>query len=64
MFPAMKGLVKGVGKLAKGVFKIVPGIGFAVDLALNKGVSGQDWTESIVRALGSSTRWIECCCWC
>ena len=37
-----------------GAMKAIPGIGFAIDLALNKGVSGQDWTEAIIRALGSS----------
>ena len=53
-YPALKGALGGVLKLAKGVLKIVPGIGFAIDLALNKGVAGQDWTEAIIRALGSS----------
>lgn len=53
-YPALKGALGGVMKLAKGVLRVVPGIGFAIDLALNKGVAGQDWTEAIIRALGSS----------
>lgn len=32
----------------------VPGVGFAIDLAINKGIAGQDWTEAIIRAMGSS----------
>jgi len=50
-------LAKGLGKVSKllgGALKIVPGIGFAIDLALNKGVAGQGWTEAIMRSLGSS----------
>ena len=54
LFPAMKGAVGGLGKLINGVFKVVPGIGFAIDLALNKGINGDDWTTAIVSALGSS----------
>lgn len=53
-YPALKGALGGVLKLSKGVLKIVPGIGFAIDLALNKGVAGQNWTEAIINALGSS----------
>ena len=53
-FPAMKGAFGGLTKLAKGIFKVVPGLGFAIDLALNKSIAGQDWTEAVVRALGSS----------
>ena len=40
--------------MMKSVMRIVPGLGFAIDLALNKGVSGQGWTEAIIRGLGSS----------
>ena len=53
-FPQMKGALKGLNGLAKGALRAIPGIGFAIDLALNKGVAGQDWTEAIIRALGSS----------
>ena len=53
-FPGMAKGMKGFMGLAKGVMKIVPGIGFAIDLALNKGVAGQGWTEAIMRAMGSS----------
>jgi len=50
-------LAKGLGKvsgLLKGALRVVPGLGFAIDLALNKGVAGQDWTQAIMRSLGSS----------
>jgi len=53
-FPAMKGALRGLKGLATGALRAIPGIGFAIDLALNKGVAGQDWTEAIIRALGSS----------
>lgn len=53
-FPAMKGALKGLTKVVGGVLKVVPGIGFAIDLALNKGVNGDDWTTAIIAALGSS----------
>ena len=53
-FPAMKGALRGLTKVVGGVLKVVPGIGFAIDLALNKGVNGDDWTTAIVAALGSS----------
>ena len=53
-FPALGKGMKGFAKLAKGILRVVPGIGFAIDLALNKGVAGQDWTQAIIRALGSS----------
>ena len=47
----LKGGLKGIGKL----LARMPVIGFAIDLALNTGVEGQDWTEAIIRALLSST---------
>lgn len=53
-FPAMKGALRGLTKVVSGVLKVVPGIGFAIDLALNRGVNGDDWTTAIVAALGSS----------
>lgn len=53
-FPHLKNALKGVAGVAKRVMSIVPGLGFAIDLALNKGVAGQDWTEAILRSLGSS----------
>jgi len=53
-FPALaKGIGK-VGRLLGNAVRLVPGIGFAIDLALNKQVAGQTWTEAIIRALGSS----------
>lgn len=52
-FPALKNAIGDVLGFANKIFKI-PGIGFAIDLALNKGVAGQDWTEAIIRAGGSS----------
>ena len=53
-FPHLKNALKGVTGVVKRVMSIVPGLGFAIDLALNKGVAGQDWTEAIIRAAGSS----------
>lgn len=53
-FPKLAG---GIGRLSKAASKIlsaVPGLGFAIDLALNKTVGGQEWTEAIIRALPSS----------
>ena len=53
-FPQLKNALKGITGVAKRVLGIVPGLGFAIDLALNKGIAGQDWTEAIIRSLGSS----------
>ena len=53
-YPQLRGALRGIGNIAKRVMSIVPGLGFAIDLALNKKVAGQDWTEAIIRALGSS----------
>ena len=53
-FPDMAGALSGITKTAKGIMRMVPGLGFAIDLAMNKGVAGQDWTEAIIRALPSS----------
>ena len=36
-----------------GVLKRVPLLGIGIDIAINKGIAGQDWTESIVRGLFS-----------
>ena len=54
-FPKMKGALGGIGSFMGKISRFIPGIGFAIDLALNKGVAGQDWTEAIMRALVSST---------
>jgi hypothetical protein len=51
----MKGALGGIGSFMGKISRFIPGIGFAIDLALNKGVAGQDWTEAIMRALVSST---------
>ena len=53
-YPALKGALGGLTKVVGGVLKFIPGIGFAIDLALNRGVNGDDWTTAIVAALGSS----------
>ena len=47
------GILKNVGKLAKGILKRVPVIGLAVDVMLNK-ASGQGNSEAIIRGLASS----------
>ncbi len=53
-FPQMTGALKGIGNFMGKITRFIPGIGFAIDLAMNKGVAGQDWTEAIMRALPSS----------
>ena len=53
-FPKMKGILKGIGSFMGKITRFIPGIGFAIDLAMNKGVAGQDWTQAIMRALPSS----------
>ena len=53
-FPDMKGALNAVKGLARGALKAIPLLGFAIDLALNKGVAGQPMTEAIIRAMGSS----------
>ena len=53
-FPQLAG---GISKATGGIKQIlrrIPLLGFGIDLALNKGVEGQDWTQAIIRALGSS----------
>ena len=50
----MKGALNAVKGLARGALKAIPLLGFAIDLALNKGVAGQPMTEAIIRAMGSS----------
>lgn len=50
---AGKGILKNVGKLAKGILKRVPVIGLAIDVMLNK-ASGQGTSEAIIRGLASS----------
>jgi hypothetical protein len=47
------GILKNVGKLAKGILKRVPVIGLAIDVMLNK-ASGQGSSEAIIRGLASS----------
>ena len=53
-FPNLAGSLSKLTGFATNIIRRVPGIGFAIDLALNKGVEGQDWTQAILRSLGSS----------
>ena len=48
------GVMRGFNGMARGVLRQIPLLGFGIDLALNKGVAGQDWTEAIMRAIGSA----------
>ena len=50
---AGKGILQNVGKLARGILKRVPAIGFAIDVMLNK-AGGQGTGEAIIRGLASS----------
>ena len=46
----------GGSKLLKGMIGIlskIPGIGMLIDIAINKGLDGMDWTESIIRGVSS-----------
>ena len=45
------GMVKGI----IGIAKKLPFIGMAIDIALNKGIDGMNWTESIIRGISSGT---------
>jgi gas vesicle protein len=45
------GALGGIGRLIKGV----PIIGSVIDILLNKNISGQSWTEAIIRGLASGT---------
>ena len=53
-FGGLKGVLGGVGDFLGKITRFIPGIGFAIDLAMNKGIAGQGWTEAIMRALPSS----------
>ena len=50
---AGSGILKNVGKLAKGILKRVPVIGLAIDVMLNK-AGGQGTSEAVIRGLASS----------
>lgn len=47
--PASKGLLKGM----IGILQKIPGIGMLIDIAMNRGLDGMSWTESIMRGVGS-----------
>ena len=47
---------KGGAKFLKGlvgVLERIPGIGMLIDIAINKGLDGMSWTESIIRGMSS-----------
>ena len=55
--PGLGSLAKNLGKLTpmfSGLFKLFPPLGFAIDLAINKGLEGRSWTEAIIGAIGSN----------
>lgn len=51
-FPKAKGALNSA---IPGLLRRIPFIGIGIDIALNKGLNGQDWTEAIVRGLFSGT---------
>ena len=47
---------KGGSKILKGLIGVlskIPGIGMLIDIAINRGLDGMDWTQSIIRGVGS-----------
>jgi len=55
--PGLKHLskvIKGMSPLFKGMLKVFPPLSLAIDLAINKGLEGRNWTEAIIGALGST----------
>lgn len=55
--PGLGGLsktLKNLGPVFGGMLRIFPPLSLAIDLAINKGLEGRSWTESIIGALGST----------
>ena len=53
-FPQLAGGIAKAAKNIRPLLRAIPLLGFGIDLALNKAIEGQDWTQAIIRSLGSS----------